>query len=189
MGGRGHKSHHCYIVLFVYFVIKAIHLKIATDYFVEAFISAFKKFTCRRGLPSRMYSDCGTNFRGADRELHEAFVKACNESDFQNMLAHDKITWHFHPPAAPHFGGLWEAGVRSVKGHLKKILDDKTPTIDELVTLLYQIETALNSRPLGPLHDHIDDFESLTPGHFLMGGNLTAIPQPSVSELNVNRLS
>ena len=186
---RGHKSHAGYIVIYVCFAIKAVHLEIATDYTSEAFIASFQRFVSRRGYPSRMYSDCGTNFKGADRELHEAFEKACNGSEFQSLLANNKVAWHFNATLAPHFGGLWEAGVRSVKGHLKKILKDKTPTYEELSTLLCQIEAALNSRPLGPLHNNIEDFATLTPGHFLAGGSLVAIPQPSLIELNVNRLS
>ena len=63
------------------------------------------------------------------------------------------------------------------------------PTYEELFTLLCQIEAALNSRPLVPLHDDINDFEPLTPGHFLTGGNLVAIPQPSLIDLKVNRFS
>ena len=127
-----------------------------------------------------MYSDCGTNFRSADRELKIAFEQACKSSDFQFLLTSDRISWHFNPPVAPHFGGLWETGVRSVKGHLKHILGSKTPTLEELTTLLCQIEALLNSyRRIRTAH----------PRTFLVGGSLIAIPQPSLVDLNVNRLN
>lgn len=189
VGGRGHRVHSGYIVVFVCFAVKAVHLEVVSDYSSTAFIAAFKRFVSRRGIPARMHSDCGTTFKGADNELQRAFINACTSTDFKDFLTQDRISWHFNPPAAPHFGGLWEAGVKSVKSHLKRILADKNPTLEELSTLLCQIEAALNSRPLGPLHDHIDNCDPLTPGHFLIGSNLIAIPQPSLIDINTNRLS
>ena len=132
-----------------------------------------------------MHSDCGTTFKGADTELHEAFNQACSNSDFQEMLRMDRITWHYSTPAGPYFGGLWEAWVESMIGHLKRILGDKTPTLEELTTLLCQYEAFLNFRPFGPLHDDVERCEPLRPGHFLIGSNLIALPQPSLT-YNIN---
>ena len=136
-----------------------------------------------------MHSDRGTTFQGAERLLHEEYAKALSGSEFQACLAQDNVTWHFIPPAAPHFGGIWEAGVKSVKTHLKRVLLDQIPTYEEITTLLCQIEVVLNSRPLEPLNDQIDDLDPLTPGHFLTGGPLNLIPQCSLLEFNPNRLS
>ncbi|XP_011502574.1 PREDICTED: uncharacterized protein LOC105365972 [Ceratosolen solmsi marchali] len=55
--------------------------------------------------------------------------------------------------------------------------------------LLAQIEAILNSRPLEPLSDDPEDTTALTPGHFLTGGPLTAIPEPSLKEVHMSRLS
>lgn len=189
LGGRGRKAHPGYVVVFVCFAVKAIHLEVVSDYSSPTFIAAFKRFISRRGLPERMYSDCGTTFKGATTELRTAFNQACTNEEFKELLIRDRISWHFNPPAAPHFGGLWEAGVKSVKTHLKRILGNITPTMEELTTLLCQIEAALNSRPLGPLHDHVESCDALTPGHFLVGGNLISLPQKSLIDINLNRLS
>ncbi|XP_032575009.1 uncharacterized protein LOC116801159 [Drosophila sechellia] len=64
------------------------------------------------------------------------------------QLEKDRIDWHFIPPAGPHFGGIWEAGVKSMKYHLKRIIGDTILTYEEMSTLLCQIEACLNSRPL-----------------------------------------
>jgi len=55
--------------------------------------------------------------------------------------------WKFNPPAAPHFGGIWEAAIKSTKLHLKKVTGTQVYTLEELMTLIIRIEGVLNSRP------------------------------------------
>lgn len=187
--GRGITSRKAYIALFVCLSTRAIHLELVGDYTTAAFRNAFSRFCARRGLPTSVYSDNGTTFVGADRELFEAHRAALRDSSFQNATASDNVSWHFIPPTAPHFGGLWEAGVRSVKHHLRRVLGEHTLTFEEFTTLLCRIEACLNSRPLAPLSDAFDTYDPLTPGHFLVGSALTTAPEPSVLHLNENRLS
>ena len=52
-------------------------------------------------------------------------------------------------------------------------------TVEELTTLLTQIEAVLNGRPLVPLPSDNDGIEALTLGHFLIGLALESIPDPS----------
>lgn len=78
-------------------------------------------------------------------------------------------------------GGLWEAGVKSMKFHLRRSLGETTLSQREATTLLAQIEAVLNSRPLIAASNDPNDLEALTPGHFLIGKPLTAIPEPSYS--------
>ncbi|XP_029673835.1 uncharacterized protein LOC115241975 [Formica exsecta] len=87
-----------------------------------------------------MYSDNGTTFVGADRELTVAYRSAVRNPNFLNLTASDKVSWNFIPPSAPHFGGLWEAGVRSVKTHLRRVLRNHMLTFEEFSTLLCKIE-------------------------------------------------
>ena len=146
--GRGQKSHKGYIALFVCLASRAIHLELVSNYSTPAFLDAFTRFCSRRGLPNTVYSDNGTTFVGADRELTQAYRSALNDSNFLNKTVSDNISWQFIPPHAPHFGGLWEAGVRSVKQHLRRVIGTHTLTYEELTTLLCQIEACLNSRPM-----------------------------------------
>ncbi|XP_043472974.1 uncharacterized protein LOC122505428 [Leptopilina heterotoma] len=187
--GRGHTSHTAYIAVFVCFAVRALHLEIVSDYTTEAFIATLKRFVARRGLPLVIHSDNGTNFKGANRELDANFQTVIRSPEVQSYLINDRIRWDFIPPAAPHFGGIWESGVRSVKYHLRRILKDRTPHFEELNTLLCQIEMCLNSRPLSPLTDDPSDLRVLTPSHFLIGGELTAIPEASLLNIKENRLS
>jgi len=97
-----------------------------------------------------MHSDRGTNFQGADKEMRAAYQAAITDKEVRARVAEDRIEWKFIPPAAPHFGGLWEAGVKVMKHHLKRVLGKSTPTYEELATLLCRIEASMNSRPLAP---------------------------------------
>lgn len=154
-----------YIAIFVCMATKAIHLEAVTDLTAEAFLAALRRFSARRGKIENIYSDNGTNFVKSNKILQKAVVN--------NELLDKQIKWHFIPPASPHFGGLWEAGVKSVKQHLRKTIGDTKLTYEELATLLCQVESVLNSRPLCQMNMDPNDLDPLTPGHFLIGSKLS----------------
>ncbi|XP_071579348.1 uncharacterized protein [Temnothorax nylanderi] len=168
----------------------AVHLEVVSDYSTEGFISTYRRFTSRRGVPASLTSDCGTNFIGADRELRKLFTKYTQENQLITaMLTENRTQWSFNPPAAPHMGGKWEAAVKSIKFHIRRTVGETRLNFEESMTLLTQIEAILNSRPLEPLSDDPEDISALTPGHFLIGTALTAIPEPSLIDLSTSRLS
>ncbi|GFU98883.1 DUF5641 domain-containing protein [Trichonephila clavipes] len=89
-----------------------------------------------------------------------------------------EIEWPPIPPLSPHFGGLWEAGVKSVKFHLKRVVGSINLTFEEFFSLLTQIEAVLNSRSLVRLVDNgIDSLNVLTPSHFLVGEEIIGPPE------------
>ncbi|XP_046478601.1 uncharacterized protein [Neodiprion pinetum] len=188
--GRGAKSCKGYIVIFICFTTSAVHLELVSDYTTEAFIAAYKRFTSRRGICASIASDCGTNLVGADSELRRLLAASSKEfSEIANTLASHGTQWRFNPPSAPHFGGKWEAGVKSVKFHLKRVIGEATQTFEQFATFLTQVEATLNSRPLCAISDDPRDPSALTPGHFLVGSALNTIPEPSLIEVPVQRLS
>ncbi|XP_034942904.1 uncharacterized protein [Chelonus insularis] len=188
--GRAAKTYKAWVSLFICMSTSAIHLKLVTDYSTEAFIAAYKRFTARRGICATLSSDCGTNFKGADAHLRQFFDQQSKElNQISSILSNSGTKWIFNPPSSPHFGGKWEAGVKSMKYHLPRIVGDTQLTYEELSTVLCQIEGILNSRPLCPLTDDPNDLEVLTPGHFLVGHSLNLIPEPNVQYLKTSRLS
>ncbi|XP_071053596.1 uncharacterized protein [Onthophagus taurus] len=187
---RGAKLCKAYVCLFVCFTTRAIHLELVTDLTTECFIAALRRFSARRGKPNRMFSDNGTNFVGGNRELQELsqfLIDNCSE--LKTLIENASIGWSFIPPNSPHFGGLWEAGVKSVKFHLRRVAGNASFTYENFYTLLVQIEAILNSRPLTQLSTDPNDTTPLTPAHFLIGRKLTSPPDPSLSHISENRLS
>lgn len=169
-----------YLCLFICFSTKATHLEVVSDMTTPAFLAALTRFTARRGLPTDIYTDNGSNFLGAQAELKQMLGHLRSEESERSIsvwTARHEIHWHFSPARAPHFGGLWEAAVRSLKSLLRRTLGEQSLTFEELTTIVTEAEAALNSRPLAPLDATPDDAVApLTPGHFLVGRPLKALP-------------
>ena len=96
----------------------------------------------------------------------------------QTRLAAMGTKWQFNPPGAPHFGGLWEGAVKSMKYHLYRTIGEQT--FIELSTLMCRMEVVLNSRPLLPLKDDVSDVDFLTPDHFLIQRPSFLVPDPDL---------
>ncbi|GFW47819.1 transposon polyprotein [Trichonephila clavipes] len=67
--GRGTKSTKGYIALFVCLATKAVHIEAVGDLTTDSFIAALRRFSARRARSRHIYSDNGTNFVGARRNL------------------------------------------------------------------------------------------------------------------------
>lgn len=188
--GRGIRTIKGYICIFICLATKAMHLEPVTGLSTQAFLATFRRFAGRRGACGHIYSDCGTNFVGASKRLKIDYSEWSNylTTELMDTLATSGTQWHFIPPGSPHFGGLWEAGVKSMKHHLKRIANYNL-TYEELSTVLCQIEGCLNSRPLCPLGNDPEDIGFLTPGHFLTGDSIAAVPEANLLDIQINRLT
>jgi len=182
-----------YICVFICMAVKAVHLEVVSSLSAEAFIAALTRFVSRRGLCGNLYSDCGTNYVGAASEIQKTIKHLFKQEEYR--LAIDKfstehqIQFHFLPPAAPQMGGLWERMVRSIKHHLRRVIGNQIFTHEEFCTVATRIEAILNSRPLTPTSADPNEIDCLTPGHFLTGRPLVALPEEDWKNVPSNRLS
>ncbi|XP_062549874.1 uncharacterized protein LOC134214528 [Armigeres subalbatus] len=159
-----------WIALFTCLTIRAIHLEVTHSLSKESCVMAVRRFVSRRGAPTEIFSDNGTNFLGASNQLKQEVEKLNNHlaSTFTNTTTR----WSFNPPGAPHMGGVWERMVRSVKVAINGILDTQRRPDDEVLeTVVIEAEAMINSRPLTYIPLESADKESLTPNHFLLGSS------------------
>ena len=179
-----------YLAIFVCLATKAIHIEVVSDQSTPTLVSALKRFCSVRGLPKHIYTDNGANFIGARHELHDLYVflqRPSTNETLRRSIMDDKLTWHTIPQRAPHFGGIWEAAVKSTKHLLRRIVGGVKLYFEELVTITHQIAACLNSRPYLSVDcsDPRGDLP-LTPGHFLIGRPMRAYPEePQPADLSL----
>ena len=125
--------------------------------------------TSRRGAPTYVISDNGTNFTGAEREIKELLQKFDKKRIVNETTKHHQIKWDFNPPSSPHFGCVFESLIKSSKKAMRAILKDADITDEELETANVGAEGQLNSRPITYVSSDVDDLTPLTQNHFLVG--------------------
>ena len=126
------------------------------------------------------------NFVGAANYLKElfAFLRGMEiQRKISEFCCSQGISWNFNPERAPHFGRLWEAAVK----HVRKVVMESKLSFEEYYTVLTQVESCLNSRPLCALPDSDNGVEALTPGHFLISRPLEALPDASIASSLLRR--
>ncbi|XP_052456318.1 uncharacterized protein LOC128016040 [Carassius gibelio] len=162
-------------IIFKCLTTRCVHLDLLCNMDADSFLLALRRFIARRGKPFELICDRGTNFRGGERELSEAFAEM--EPSLREQLANQKISFIFNPPHAPHFGGVWEREIKSVKASLQVVLKDHTFSEEVLSTVLIEVEGILNSKPLGYVSSDIADPDPITPNLLLMGRRDASLPQ------------
>lgn len=164
--GRRHEKR--WGALFTCLSVRAIHIELAHSLSADSAIMAIQRFASRRIFPKVLFSDNGTNFRGASEELRNQ-IEILMEDKLKLTAFGSKndFEWRFNPPTASHMGGAWERMIRSVKECLTAVLKGHAPNEETLLTILAEVENTINSRPLTHISSDPQDHEPLTPNHFL----------------------
>ncbi|XP_023948869.2 uncharacterized protein LOC112053624 [Bicyclus anynana] len=176
--GRRHQIR--YGVLFTCMTIRAIHIEIVHTLTTDSLIMALRRMAARKSWPLRLFSDNGTNLRGADTELRKS-IEDLDQEVLKREAVNYGTTWTFIPPRSPHWGGAWERLIKSVKTALKVVLTEQAPKEEVLLTLMAEVEQIVNSRPLTHVSVEPASAEAITPNHFLIG---TSSNLPVLGEFN-----
>ncbi|UYV65865.1 hypothetical protein LAZ67_3005759 [Cordylochernes scorpioides] len=150
-----------WVVLYTCAVYRAVHLELTKTVSTEGFLDTFRRFVARRGRPSIVYSDNGLNFVRCNN-----LFKKVNWNDVLRYATVQRIKWNFNPPTAAFWGGWWERLVGLMKQLIRKVLGDKTVSYEELLTVICEVESAMNSRPLTVISEE-SGFVPITPAKFM----------------------
>ncbi len=175
-----------YFLLLTCMVYRAVHLEPLQDMTADAFLQAYDRFTARRGVPSLVVSDNGSNFIGAQNERRRLWNKfRCNYV----QMKRPETTWNFTPPRGPHFGGIYERMIRSVKQAVYHTFTTDNPVPSSVFhTTLVVTEGILNSRPLAYIGADVRDPLPLTPADFLGTAPYRAEPEVPTGEWNLRKV-
>lgn len=164
---RGRSTVKRYGVLFTCLTVRAIHIEVASSLDTDAFLNALRRFIARRGHPREIRSDNGGNFVKGERELRE-MIDEWNQSQIHDFLTQRGVKWKFNPPAGSHHGGVWERCIRTVRKVLRALVHEQTMDEESLHTLMCEVESIVNSRPITKVSEDPRDPEPLTPNHLLL---------------------
>ncbi|XP_078371484.1 uncharacterized protein LOC144655144 [Oculina patagonica] len=156
-----------YGVIFTCLAIRAVHIEIAHSLNTDSFLLALRQFITKRGQVKEIYSDNGSNFTSGERELREA-ISEWNQEKIHNSLLQESIKWSFSPPYGSHFGGIWERCIRTIRKILRALLREQITDDESLATLMCEVESIMNSRPITTVSSDPNDLEPLTPNHLLL---------------------
>jgi hypothetical protein len=164
-----------YGCVFTCLVTRAIHIEVSSELSTDSFLQALQRFMARRGRPSVIRSDNGTNFVGGERELREC-LESWNQEKIRDQLMQENISWTFNTPTASHMGGVWERMVRSIRQVLLGLTREQTVDEETLGTLMCRVESILNGRPITKLSEDPSDPRPLSPSDLLIQGGSCELP-------------
>lgn len=164
---RGRSKVKRYGVLFTCLTTRAVHLEVAHSLDTSSCINALHRFISRRGQMSVLRSDNGTNFVGAERELKES-LKDLDQPKIRESMLRRGVKWIFNTPATSHHGGVWERQIRTVRKVLGSLLKQQILDDEGLQTLLCEMESIINDRPITTTSNDLNDLEALTSNHLLV---------------------
>ena len=168
--GKNRDVMKCYVCLYTCLSTRAVHLELVQGLDVESFLRSFRRFCARRGLPVTLLSDNAKTFKLASKEIKK-LVRSPTLFDY---FTNRKVDWRFIVALSPWMGGAWECLIHSVKRCLVKVIGRATLSYYELSTILTEVESVINCRPLTYLYGDEGGVEyALTPSHLIYGRNVS----------------
>lgn len=138
------------------------------DMSTSSFLQAFRRFTARRGIPVIIYSDNARTFTKAEKEIN-GMLDAIGHERVKDYCSVRQLQWKTIAECAPWWGGFYERLIRSLKTSMRKIISRKTTSVEELRTIVAEVEGALNNRPLTYVYGEPNEPMPITPADIIGG--------------------
>jgi len=164
---RGRSQIKRYGCIFTCLVIRAVHIEVTHSLDSDSFLNALRRFIARRGKPVLVRTDNGSNFVSGDKGIR-ANILQWNTQQIHEYLLQQDVRWMFNPPSGSHHGGIWERCIRTTRKILNALLKEQTLSDESLMTLMREVESIINGRPITKVSPDPRDLEALTPNHLLL---------------------
>lgn len=158
----------CWIALITCLTTRAVHLEIIRGLSTMEFLNAFRRFISSKGTPSTIISDNATQFGLAAKTISEIWNNLNSDPTITKYFSTEKIQWKFITPYSPWSGGIYERLNLEIKKAFKRTVGRKLLNMEEIVTLIKEIEAVLNSRPITYIYEDIDSPTILRPIDIIM---------------------
>ena len=177
-------------IIFTCMTTRAVHLELVTDRSTDTFLMAFRRFTSLRGNPNNCWSDCGTNFIGAQHYLKE-ITQEWDIPKMQSAVCEEfscTFHWNWNVPRASHQNGVVESLIKSVRRALEVSSKTQVLTEEQWRTFLAQVTCLVNQRPLYPSSNGIWEGPPVTPNDLLIGNHFPPPVPEEQSKVNPRNL-
>ncbi|KAK5979541.1 hypothetical protein GCK32_011489 [Trichostrongylus colubriformis] len=178
---EGDKTGKVYGLIITCMITRLVHIEIVMDMSTGKLLLALRRFFARRGVPSRITSDNGPSFILGEEILRQAIQTVTSDGCFLSNMAKKGIEWTTITPYAPWQGAVYERLIKSVKQSFYKTIGNRILTVDELVTIMTEVEGSLNSRPL-TYQGELYDIKPLRPTDFIVKDMELAYPFENLRE-------
>ena len=179
-----------HVIIFTCMTTRAIHLELVTDRSTDTFLMAFRRFASIRGHPINCWSDCGTNFVGAQQYLREV-MQDWDIPRIQSVLSSEfscTFKWEWNVPRASHQNGVVKSLIKSVRQALDASSKNQSFTEEQWRMHLAEVTYLVNSRPLYPSSNEIWEGPPVTPNNLLIGHHFPPPGPEQVERVNPRHL-
>ena len=118
-------------------------------------------------------------FHWSEEDYHQS-ARESRPGKYSNsigsFMSQEMSEWEMIPPRSPQFGELWEAVVKSMKHHLRRIVGVQILSLEELNILVIQIEGFQISQPLSAMSSDPNHLQLITPAQFFLGKSARELP-------------
>lgn len=161
-----------WLILYTCAVYRAVHITVINSLTTAAFLRSLHQFVERYRRPITIYSDNGTNFRGAHNLFRALYWKSIQEEE---EVSH--IEWKFNQPTASWWGGWWDRLIRTIKDLIRKEIGNAVLNQEQLAVVVNRVEEVMNDQPLTYVSENLEDLEPLAPAMFLNPLGITKFPE------------